>query len=295
MRKRIVVALGAAGLALWLAPSLPAAQQQQQQQQQQQEKKPSTQFGQQQSTQFGVPATAGPPSAEEKAAAQKINETTDLQERLALVEQFLAKWPQSSLRGGVYAAASEAYRIQRNYDKAVEYGQQAIDLNPRDPLALMTVADSLAEGAVSVQPDYQEKLARGEEYCRRALEILPELFAKAGSRSDMPEEEAKVQQKYFEAQPHATLGYIYLRQNDYPRAIEELKLATELNQYRPDGMDFLRLGVAQFRAKQYAEAETSLQRCVEIGGPAGETAQRQLVSVRRLLQAQQPPSEEKKP
>ncbi|OFV83747.1 MAG: hypothetical protein A3D93_01045 [Acidobacteria bacterium RIFCSPHIGHO2_12_FULL_67_30] len=289
MRKHIAVVLLLllAGVEAWSQP-------QAQSDQQRQEKKPSTQFGQQQSSQFGMPA-AGPPTAEEKAAAQKITESTDLQERLALVEQFLAKWPQSGLRSDVYAAASEAYRIQRNYDKAVEYGQLALDLNPRHPSALMTVADSLAEGAVSVQPDYQEKLARAEEYCRRALEVLQEVFAKAGPRPDMPEEEYKVQQKYFEAQPHATLGYIYLRQNDYPRAIEELKVATELNQYRPDAMDFLRLGVAQFRAKQYAEAEASLQRCVEIGGPAGETAQRQLVSVRRLLQAQQQQGEEKKP
>ncbi len=291
MRQRIAVALGAAGLVLWLAPSLPASSQQQQQQ----EQKPSTQFGQQQSTQFGIPATAGPPSAEEKAAVQKISETTDTQERLALVEQFLAKWPQSSLRGGVYTAASEAYRAQGNYDKAVEYGQQAIDLNPRNPFALMTVADSLAEGAVPVQADFQEKLARAEEYARRAVEVLPEILAKGTRRPETPEEEYTKQQKALEAQPHATLGYIYLRQNDYPRAIEELKLATELNQFRPNAYDFLRLGVAQFRAKQYADAEVSLQRAVEIGGPPAETAQRQLVSVRRLLQAQQPKSEEKKP
>lgn len=295
MRKHIAAVLGAAALALWLAPSLHAVQQQQQQQRPpKQEQPPSTQFGQQQSTQFGMP-TAEPATADEKAALQKIMETADTQERLALVEEFLAKWPQSSLRSEVYAAAADAYRIQRNYDKAVEYGQMSLDLNPRHPFALMAVADSLAEGAASAQPDYQEKLARGEEYCRRALEILPELFAKATRPPDVPEEQYLTQQKYFEAQPHATLGYIYLRQNDYPRAIEELKLATELNQYRPDAMDFLRLGVAQFRGKQYADAEASLQRAVEIGGPAGDTAQRQLVSVRRILQSQQQQSEEKKP
>ncbi len=291
MRKHIAVVLGVAGLALWLAPSLHAGQQQQPQQPQQ----PSTQFGQQKSSQFGAPAAAGPATAEEKAALQKIMETANTQERLALVEQFLAKWPQSSLRGGVYVWASEAYRIQRNYDKAVEYGQQALDLNPRDPFALIFVADSLAEGAVPVQADFKERLARAEEYARRAVEVLPEIFASATRRPEMPEEEYTRQQKALEAQPHATLGYIYLRQNDYPRAVEELKLATELNQYRPNAMDFLRLGVAQFRAKQYPEAEASLQRCVEIGGPPAETAQRQLVSVRRLLQAQQQQSGEKKP
>ena len=286
MRKLIAMVLGAAGLALWLAPSLHAGQQQQERQ------KPSTQFGAQQSTQFGAPA-AGSVTAEEKTALQKIMETVDTQERLTLVEQFLAKWPQSSLRGGVYVWASEAYRIQRNYDKAVEYGQQALDLNPRDPFALIFVADSLAEGAVPGQADYQEKLARAEEYARRAAEVLPEILAKGTRRPEMPEEEYAMQQKALEAQPHATLGYIYLRQSDYARAIEELKLATELNQYRPNAFDYLRLGVAQFRQKQYAEAEASLQRCVEIGGPAADKAQSPLASVRRLLQAQQPPGEKK--
>lgn len=288
MTKRIAVGLIVVSLALAGAAG---AQQQQQQQQEKPKQPPSpTQFGVQQSgTQFGAPT--GAVTEEEKAAVDKIIAATDAAERLALVEDFLAKYPQSPARDAVYAFACESARMQNNLSKAIEYGEKALELNPRQTVALIHTADSLAEGTLPSQADAQERLARAEEYARRALEVLPEFFSKMTRRPETPEEEWNLQQKYWEAQPHAILGSIHMRRNEYAEAEEELRLATELNQYRPNAYDFLRLGVAQYRQKEYEEAEKSLQRCVELGGPAAEVAERQLTSVRALLRIQKSKSE----
>lgn len=249
---------------------------------------------------------AGPPqpSQEEVAAIQKIVQTRDPQQRLALVDDFLAKFPESLLRSRAYAAAAEAYQAQSNFAKAVEYGEKALELAPRDAFSMLLVAESLAASGVPTQPDFQDKLTKAEGYVRRALEILPELFASMPHRPEVPAEQYKLEEQYVESQAHGILGFVYLRRAQYAQAEqqtklatqaeEELKLATQMNQKRPYDVDFWRLGTAHKLQKEYPEAEAAFQRCVELAGSAGDRCQRELDTVRRVQKAQQP-AEEKKP
>jgi tetratricopeptide (TPR) repeat protein len=240
-----------------------------------------------------APAQSSP---KEMVAFQALVQTRDPQQRLALVRQFLASYPKSSFRNRTYAAGAEAYRMQGNFDQAVEYGEKALELSGRDPLVLILLADALAEGAVSTVPDAQQRLSRAEEYARQALGLLPDMFAAAPQPPDVPSEQFRMQWEYIEAQPHATLGFIYLRRQDYARAEEELKQATTLNRIKPNAVDFLRLGFAHMRQEEWAEAKAALDRCREIGGSAAATAQQQLEEVAKKLQEQentQPDSPEK--
>lgn len=251
---------------------------------------------QRQSTQFGAQAPPqAQPTQEEMAAIQKIMQSPDVVQRLALSEEFLAKYPQSPLRGRAYAAAAQAYQAQNNFAKAVEYGEQALALNPKDAFTMLLVADSLTATALPTDLDFRDKLTKAENYVRQALEILPQLFASLPHRPEVPAEQYKVEEDYVTSQAHGILGYIYLRRTQYPQAEEELKLATQLNRKRPYDVDFLRLGTVQKRQKEYPEAEATFKRCVEIGGGVSSACQRELDSVQKLQKAQQPPTEEKKP
>jgi tetratricopeptide (TPR) repeat protein len=236
----------------------------------------------------GAANEAGPvqPPPEQIAAYQALVQAQDPQQRLVLVHQFLASHPKSSLRSRTYAAGAEAYRMQGNFGQAVEYGEKALELSGRDPLVLILLADALAEGAVSTVPDAQQRLSRAEEYARQALGLLPDMFAAAPQPPDVPSEQFRMQWEYIEAQPHATLGFIYLRRQDYARAEEELQQATALNRIKPNAVDFLRLGFAHMRQEEWVEAKTALERCREIGGSAAATAQQQLEEVAKKLQEQ---------
>ena len=225
-------------------------------------------------------------SPKEMAAFQALVQTRDPQQRLVLVRQFLASYPESSLRSRTYAAGAEAYRMQGNFDQAVEYGEKALELSGRDPLVLILLADALAEGAVSTAPDAQQRLSRAEGYARQALGLLPDMLAAAPQPPDVPSGQFRMQREYIEAQPHATLGFIYLRRQDYARAEEELQQATALNRIKPNAVDFLRLGFAHMRQEEWVEAKAAFDRCLEIGGSAALTAQQQLEEVAKKLQEQ---------
>jgi len=223
-------------------------------------------------------------------AVQTILQMNDPQQRLTLVDQFLAEYPASQFRGTVLLAAAEAHRMQNDYDQAVEYGERALAINPRDAISLILVADSLSEGTHPNQADYEKKLNKAEEYSRRALAILPELFASVPHRPDVPEEQYKLRENYMEAQVHATLGFVYYRRKKFDDAEKELKLATDMNQLRPNAADYERLGVVQLEQKKYQEAKANFQRCQELGGVAFETCAKRIERVDKMLGTEPAPT-----
>ncbi|MFQ5810332.1 MAG: tetratricopeptide repeat protein, partial [Armatimonadota bacterium] len=276
MKKAILTGTSAILVVLLAIAGGAAQEREQQQQEQQQPEQPQ------------APPTPQP-GEEERAAVLKVLGTTDPEQRVALGEDFLSQYPESPLRGRAYAAVAQGYRMQNNYAKAVEYGERALELAPRDAVSMLLVADSLAESSTPEQADFQERLAKGEDYARRGLELLPDLFAGMRRRPEVPAEQYEEQERFIEGQAHAILGSIYLRRDQFTEAEEELKRAAELTTMRPNPADFQRLGYAHLRQKEYADAETAFQRCVELGGAAGETCQKQLDAVRQLLITQPAP------
>lgn len=239
------------------------------------------------------PATPPPPAVSDATVIQDILQTSDPVERLAKVEKFLTDYPQSAYRGHALLAAAEAHRLQNNFAKAIEYGDRALELNPRNAIALILVADALSEGSQASQPDFPEKMLKAEDYSRKALTMLPELFASQQRNPNVPVEQYKLQEDYIEAQVHATLGYIYYRRNEFPAAEEELRMATDMNQLRPNSADFERLGLVQVQEKKYDLARISFQRCIEAGGVSAETCQRRLELLDKIIQQEQPKQEPK--
>jgi tetratricopeptide (TPR) repeat protein len=252
--------------------------QQQQQQQQKQQQQPQQQQEQPQQPQVDP----------ELEAAQNVLQAATPQEQVELAEQFLEKYPESTYRAHVLMAAAGAHRMLNHMDKAIEYGKRALELNPRDAISMLLVADALSEGAKASAPDYEQRLDQAEDYSRQALDLLPQLFQSVQRRPDVPEEQYKMREDYMLAQAHATLGYIYLRREQLPAAEQELRMATELNQLRPNAADYERLGVTLMEQKKYQEASEAFRSCADYGGPAFENCHKRLEFVEGELKKQSP-------
>ena len=224
------------------------------------------------------------PGQEEERAITDILLSSDPTQTLTLVEKFLTTYPSSQFHGHAYMAASQAHRLQNNFDKAIEYGERAMELNPNNAIAMILVAYAFSEGARADQPNYKERLKKAEDYSRRALNLLPEFFASIPHNPDIPEEKYKLQENHIEAQAHATLGFVHFRRNELAAAEEELTKATELNEFRPNPADFERLGLVQVQQEKYDQARASFQRCIEIGGLPAEVCQRRLELLEQLVE-----------
>lgn len=227
-----------------------------------------------------------PPPDPELEAAQNVMQGATPEEQVELAEHFLEQYPESPYRARILMVAAGAHRMLNHLDEAVEYGERALELNPRDPVSLLVVADALSEGANPSAPNYDERLNQAEVYSQRALELLPELFQSVPRRPDVPEEQYKLRENYMLAQARATLGYIYLRREQLSAAEQELRLATELNQLQPNAADYERLGVALVQQKKYKEAGEAFQNCSDYGGPAFENCRKRLDFVEEQLKKQ---------
>ena len=225
---------------------------------------------------------------------QQILQSGDPAVRLTLVEKFLATYPQSPYRGHVLVAAAEAHRLQNNYDKAIEFGDKALAVDPTNAVALLLVAESLSEGSQPTQADFQERLSKAEDYSRRALEAIPTLFTPERRSAAPSPEEFDLREDFFESMAHATIGFVHFRREELPAAEQELKLATDLNQLRPNAVDYDRLGIVQVKQKKLDLARDSFHRCIDVGGPAAETCGRRLEMLEQMVE-QEKPKEAPKP
>lgn len=252
---------------------------------------PATLLGQdqqQQQKEQQQPQPQQPPPDPELVAAQGVMQGATPEEQVELADQFLQQYPVSPYRARILMVAAGAHRMLNHLDEAVEYGERALDLNPRDAISLLVVADALSEGAKPSAPNYEERLDQAADYSQRALELLPELFQAIPRRPDVPEEQYKMRENYMMAQAHATLGYVFLRREQLSAAEQELKLATELNQLRPNAADYERLGVVLMEQKKFKEAGQAFQNCADLGGPAFENCNKRLGYVEEQLKKQSP-------
>lgn len=225
---------------------------------------------------------------EERATVMEIIQTTEPQRRLELGEVFLQEYPDSPFMARVLLAMAEAYRMQGNFEKTIEVGEKVLEQNPGNLLARILLADALVEGTLPSQTDAPARYQRVEKLAREALDIIPTAYPATARPPGVEQEQYDRQRRYVEAQPHASLGFLYLRQKDYLRAEDELKKAVELNQLRPNGTDHLRLAFAHIRQAEWAEAKAVLDRCVALGGATSVLAQEQLEIIRKKLSSQTP-------
>lgn len=251
---------------------------------------------------LALPGLAGqqqPPPAGQAPAApvteqselQAIFQTADPVQRLALIDQFLGKYPQTKYRGTVYTAAAEAHRMQNNLDKAMESAEKALEVNPADAGTMIWLAQVLTEAAQPSEADFKDKLEKAENYCQKSLAALPEFVQKAlAERPDVTPEQKQLQETYMAAQAHSTLGYVHYRREELDKAESELQMATDMNQMQPSAADFELLGMVQETLKKFDLAKVSFERCMalEMEAGGGEVCKDRLARLEQRVQQEQP-------
>ena len=245
------------------------------------------------------PRMASLPSAEaiaERDALKIILDTPKPEDRLVQVEEFLARFPGSPLRSRALLAAAESYRMLGNFTKAIESAEAVLASEPDDVIAKILLADALVEGAVPSQAEYAGRATRAEGLALEAINGLAALYTEARRPPTVTPGDFDGERRFVESQPHATLGFIYLRREEFEQAEAQLRLSIELNVLSPNGADHLRLAYVHMQQSEWADAESVLDRAFEFGGSVAVAAHqyRQVLEERRSAMNQgspEPPPE----
>ncbi len=225
--------------------------------------------------------------AEYNAYQAAANEK-DPQQRIKLLDDFVAKFPNSTLLSYAYHVYYTTYNELKNYPKTLEYADRELTFG--DKLDPGTRLEALYIRALAFHGSFNEKASDAKQQAERAhaaalegLKVLNQLPKPAGVTDEQFAQNKKGPTALF----NYTAGFASLQVKDYKAAIDSFKAALAANP--DDAVTYFRMGVAflQMDPPQSMDGFWALARSVALKGP-GEAQVRAYLR-NQMLRYQQTP------
>lgn len=280
--------------ALLLAAALPAgrgafAESQGTQQQQPPQQAPAP--GQKPEAPQVAPLTldsAPPPvSAEEDAAIKAFRDVPvsdneqDIVKKQQAGEEFVKKYPQSRYSVEVYSWLVKGYLSTGQVDKMEAAGDKELALRPDDAQTLAILGSTLPRAMNASTPEPEKRLAKAEQYCQKALDLMPTL-TKPDNLSDEAFQRAKSQAS---ALAYSGLGLVAFRRGKFAEAIPQFEQAVRLDP-TPDPVNYYLLGISSQKASHFDDAVTAFTKCAAIPGGLQATCKGNIDEAKKLAATQ---------
>ena len=152
-----------------------------------------------------------------------------------------------------------AYQETNNSDKTIEYAKMALDTNPQDLLALITLSTTLAERPPDDEDERESQMELAEEHARTAVMMVEAIVNGPDSAQMGPDAKGELLSAV-----HSTLGLVYLNQDEFGDAQTEYQ--TALDAKGDDPVAYFRLGLAYAQDDKTEEALESLARSIFLKG-----------------------------
>ena len=210
-----------------------------------------------------------PPAAktpEEHTTYQAILTNPDLAAAEAAAKDFEAKYPQSELCNPIYQNLMYRYQQTNNAAKTVEMGRKALQFDPDNPMALVTVGSVISERTRPTDLDRDPRLAEAVKDAQHALDGMDGWLATAPGITD---EQAQGVKPLLISSSHAIMGMVELTRRNPAGAEKHYRTSLDANPANPDPVTLLRLALALDQQTKYAEALTFANRAVELSAPSG--------------------------
>lgn len=284
---RVALLLAAASFAATFGVAqMPQQQQPSQQPGQQQpgQQQPGNPSNPPQAAPLTMDSTPPPVSAEEEAAIKAFREfkPEDHAKKDQMAMDFLQKYPQSRYRPEVYFWLVVSYRDQNQTDKMEAMADKKLELTPNDPQTLAIVGTTLPRAMNASTPDPQKRLAKSEQYCKKALELLP-----AMQKPDNVAPEAfDAARNQTAAMAYSGLGLVALRRGNYPDAVTNMESAVKADPQFPDPVNYYVLGYANEKASHFSDAAAAFAKCASLQSSLQATCSQGAEEAKKLAATQ---------
>jgi tetratricopeptide (TPR) repeat protein len=226
--------------------------------------------------------SAPPPvSAEEEAAYKAFHDEKDPAKRDQMSEDFVQKYPQSRYKAEMYNWQVKSYFSRGQVDKMEAAGEKELALVPNDWQTLAIVGSVLPRAMNASTPEPQKRLAKAEEYCQKALDLLPTATKPEGVTDD-----AFLNAKnQVAAMAHSGLGVVAFRRGKFPDAITNFEQSVKLDP-QPDPVNYYLLGVSDEKASHFDDAVAAFTKCASFPGGMQATCTQNIEEAKKLAATQ---------
>jgi len=198
----------------------------------------------------GASKGLAPKSAAEGQAVNAVIQAQMPDDVIKAVDALLTKFADTVFKSFALELEAEAYQQKGDNAKAIVYGEQALQVDPKNYEAENLLANVLSATTRDTDLDKEEKLARAEKYAHDALDILqtgvrPALYAN-GTDEAWAKRKAAAESLSWQA-----LGTAALVRKKTDDAIADFQKGVDAF---PDPLLVIRLGRALYAAKKYDDA-----------------------------------------
>ena len=224
-----------------------------------------------------------PKSKGELEAIQAMFQTQDPDARIKAADNLILKYADTEFKDIALFFAAASYEQKGDSEKAIVYGERAVEANPRNYSALLLLARLVAQRTREHDLDREEKLTRVEGYVKSAEAVLKDAPKPNPALSD---DQWAAARKDMLGQGHEALGMAALARKKYDVAIAEFKTAVD-SASQPDPATMVRLGAAYNMDGKYDAAIIVLDKVLAI--PDAHPAVKQFAQAERVraIQAKQ--------
>jgi tetratricopeptide (TPR) repeat protein len=204
-------------------------------------------------------------------AFQAARAETNAQNRIKLLDDFVTKFPSSTLMTYVYQLYSSTYAELKNYPKVLEYCDKLLAMGDKlDAGTRLQTLQTRVQAFQSVPfnakaPDAHDQLVKERDAAKEGADLLGKYPKPADSK--LTDAQFAEQKKPGIAFFDAAAGFADLQLKDYPAAIEAFKEATADNP--KDAISFYREGLAYLgqAPPQSVDGFWALARSINLGVP----------------------------
>ena len=228
--------------------------------------------------------SAPPPvSAEEDAAIKAFRDVpvSEMEKKEQAGEDFVKKYPKSRYDAEVYGWLVKGYLNSGQIDKMEAAGDKELVLVPDDAQTLAIIGSTLPRAMNANTPDPEKRLAKAEQYCQKALDLMPALV-KPANVSDEDFQKAKNQAA---ALAYSGLGLVAFRRGKFADAIPHFEQSVKVDP-SPDPVNYYLLGICQQKTSHFDDAVAAFTKCAAIPGGLQATCKNNIDEAKKLAATQ---------
>ena len=196
-----------------------------------------------------APSGPKPKNNKEVAALNAINAAPTVDDKLKAIDNVLTNFKDTEFKPMLLEMALQLEAQKGDYAQVVTYGQEILDKDPKNAVALVTLAGETARRTREFDLDKDEKLAKADKWAKDGIEAAKTAPKPAGT--NMTDDQWEHQRKDLQSQGYEALGMSATVSKKYDDAITNFKLALDLS---PTAGTWLRLGQAYEDASKWDEA-----------------------------------------
>lgn len=208
-------------------------------------------------------------STEEYKAYAALIQLSDAAAMEKASDEFVAKFPDSELKGAVYQRTMATYQSAGNDEKTLDMGHKSIAYNPDDPAVLVSMAEMIAGRTRETDLDKDDRLGEATKYANHALETVTDYPAPPSMPADQV---AKIKDE-MRGSAYSALGMADFTNKKYDGAIANFTKSIDVTKGNPDPTVYLRLTIAYDKAGRYAEGLDMANKTLAVPGAPQQITQ----------------------